>query len=647
MTTTDLKRKQATLLQLEAELVSVTSREPRVDLINQVLAVYVYTKPERAAELLEEQKQLFEGHELPDERLVYLGHLATFLNQRYDYVAAEVALNEARKLVDEYGSISQRIDLYIDLAGNLINQEAMERAESFLEMAVKLLENFPDDELAARADCRYAAMHLGLSNYPRAIQYYLQSLTVIGNRQRELSLKGHYFHTLINTGLGTIYERTGYPHKAIEAYQRTIERSEAIGLKGRQAWNYLNMGNAYWLAGETDKAAHYFNKVLESRADDSTKARAAALGNLGSYYIDREDFAVAEEYVDRAEAAYQALDNEDYVNAATMAIFRAKIREGESGYEEAIEQLKKAATLAELADSPQVLAEAYYELGRLYAETGDYRSAYLAQLHYDDHQLEYRDRLNLQQQRELEAKYESEAREKEAERLKLKAVQLQLRALRAQMNPHFLYNCLNSIQSFITTNKASTASKYLAQFAMLMRRSLEYTNLEYISLEDEIVFLTNYLEINCHLRFEGRLQYTLTVDEELEEDILGVPTMIIQPYVENSIEHGLRGQKPGRIDISFVVQDESTILATVEDNGVGRAQVAEIQAKDPRRSEHRSRGTEITLSRLRLLNTEASGEESSSPVTITDLLDDSGVAAGTRVTVLIPVVDMQLGRYGV
>ncbi|MEL6392737.1 MAG: histidine kinase, partial [Bacteroidota bacterium] len=237
----------------------------------------------------------------------------------------------------------------------------------------------------------------------------------------------------------------------------------------------------------------------------------------------------------------------------------------------------------------------------------------------------------------------AEAREREAELLKLQASQLQLRALRAQMNPHFLFNCLNSIQSFISTKDASTASKYLARFAMLMRQSLEYINLEYISLEDEIEFLSNYLDLNCNLRFDGNLTTDVRVDDDLEEDIIGVPTMILQPYVENAVEHGLRGRKHGHIQIDFSLYNQEAIRAVITDDGVGREMVRDMHALDPTRKQHRSRGTEITLRRLNLLQrSSALLEEGEEPVTISDLYDVDGRAAGTRVEVIIPIQDLSL-----
>jgi len=240
---------------------------------------------------------------------------------------------------------------------------------------------------------------------------------------------------------------------------------------------------------------------------------------------------------------------------------------------------------------------------------------------------------------EMRVKYEAEKTEQEAEMLRLQATSLQLKALRAQMNPHFMYNALNSIQNFITSNDGDSATKYLAKFAKLMRQSLEYSDLEYISLEKEIEFLEIYLNLNQKLRFEKNLTYQIIVGEEIEEDIMGVPTMIIQPYVENAIEHGLRTIEHGLVKVEFNLYDDDNILAIVEDNGIGRERVRERQRKDGYHLNHRSRGTSITKQRLSVLN---KSNKSGFFVRTIDLKDKDGKALGTRVEVKIPIIDLQI-----
>lgn len=629
----------STIRELSAQLRSTSTAAVRIDLIDRLLYYLVYTQPERARALLQEQADLLLQHPLPDQQLSHYFHLSTLDNIGYRFDEAEASLLHALDLIEEYGSIQQRVDALIDHAGTLINLDRQEEAEGQLSKAERLLQTFPNDQLQARLLSRQGGIHLRTGQYSKAIQKYLNAYRYLESKHEEESLKDHYFYTLVNAGLGNVYERMGEYDKAEEAYRRAIHRCESLGLVGRLAWYYLNLGNAHMSTGQYEAAAKYLNLSLENDDDASGSARESAYANLGNCYIQQGRFREAEELLGRAATFFKNADKDYQSNLATIAMWRAQIKVKEADIPQGIRLLEEARDLAEAIGDKLILSEVYRNLADCHAMMKDFKSAYKAQLAYDDYQWQHQDDLNHRKIKELETLYQTEAKEKEAERLKLMASHLQLNALRAQMNPHFLYNCLNSIQSFITTKDASTASKYLAKFAMLMRQSLEYTNKESISLEDEIAFVSDYLDINCHLRFDGKLAYTIEVDDELEEDIVGVPTMIIQPYVENAIEHGLRGRKGGNIHISFKLESDASIRATITDNGIGREKVAAIQAGDPLHAAHRSRGTEITLSRLRLLQPQLAEEE---PVKITDLFNEQGQACGTRVEVLIPTVDLHL-----
>lgn len=134
------------------------------------------------------------------------------------------------------------------------------------------------------------------------------------------------------------------------------------------------------------------------------------------------------------------------------------------------------------------------------------------------------------------------------------------------------------------------------------------------------------------------MQYKIIVDEELEDDIIGVPTMIVQPYIENAIEHGIRPKKGGLIKIVFALFDEKTIKCTIEDNGIGRDKAREMQEKDNYHLNHKSRGTNITEKRLELLHNDRDDKFS---VKIIDLKHPlSNEALGTRVEILIPIVEL-------
>jgi ligand-binding sensor domain-containing protein len=216
---------------------------------------------------------------------------------------------------------------------------------------------------------------------------------------------------------------------------------------------------------------------------------------------------------------------------------------------------------------------------------------------------------------------------------KVRLANNELKALRAQMNPHFIFNALNSIQHFIMSSDEQGASKYLNKFAKLIRSILNNTEKTSVSLKDEVESLRLYIELEM-LRFESKFDYDIRVDSNTDLDFYEVPTLLIQPYVENAIIHGLVPKKEkGKLDIEMKIEN-NFILCTINDNGIGRERSSESKANSVKRG-HKSLGMKITRDRLELLN---SVHNSSLSVNITDLYGDNGEAAGTKVEIFIPIV---------
>ncbi|WP_111591648.1 ligand-binding sensor domain-containing protein [Chitinophaga dinghuensis] len=208
--------------------------------------------------------------------------------------------------------------------------------------------------------------------------------------------------------------------------------------------------------------------------------------------------------------------------------------------------------------------------------------------------------------------------------------QLEMKALRAQMNPHFIFNALNSIQIFMMKNETESAQAYLSRFAKLIRNVLDNSQLNHISVVKEVSMLENYMELE-KLRFTDQFEYSIIVDPQLEADLVEIPTMIVQPFVENAIWHGLVHKKEkGRLTIRFW-EEPGRILCTVEDNGVGREKSAAIKQMQGER--HRSRGLQITRDRLVIYNSRFHVEAG---FEIEDLYQEDGSPAGTRVTLWFP-----------
>ncbi len=235
--------------------------------------------------------------------------------------------------------------------------------------------------------------------------------------------------------------------------------------------------------------------------------------------------------------------------------------------------------------------------------------------------LVFRARLNWVRKRER-------AQEEQARQLN----ELKLQALRAQMDPHFIFNCLNSIDSFIIASDREQASHYLGRFAKLIRLILQHSDSTRVPLEREVEMLRYYLELEA-LRFKTPFTFKVDVDEELEGEPVELPTMLIQPYVENAIWHGLRHKgTAGHLNVRFALRDDR-LECTVEDNGIGREASRELNKQ--RSSVHRSMGMRVSADRLKLYG---ELEQGASRVEITDLKDAQGNAAGTRVVITIPVM---------
>lgn len=212
---------------------------------------------------------------------------------------------------------------------------------------------------------------------------------------------------------------------------------------------------------------------------------------------------------------------------------------------------------------------------------------------------------------------------------------LEQKALRLQMNPHFIFNSLNSIQSYIVSNDTENAINYLAKFSQLMRLILSTSREAYIPLSQEIALLKHYLDLE-NMRFNNRFIYEIRVESGMDTEYIGIPPMIIQPYIENAIIHGFMNKKKGECRLLIQMwEEEDYILCVIEDNGIGREKAMEIKQKSGLMQ--KSQGIIITKERLDILNKQLKNKIS---VEITDLKDETGNATGTRVRLVIPFTDL-------
>ena len=595
----------------------------------------MYTDPAGARALfvqLEAQLTASADEALTTRLLVMRGNLAN-LDYRFEDAAAH--FTEARRRARAAGDAHAEAEVLADYAGTLLNLDRVSEAAQVIDegQALASRAQWPS---AWRLALREGFLRLQVGSVEEALAGFAKAKGAAPElAPADASTKDAYYGALLYAGFGRVYTVGQDLGRASEAYQRVVELCAQFNMRGRLPFHYLDLGRAHMANGRRAEATENLERAIASAGPRDKHALAAANANLGYYALHDEDWATATQRLDAAEHHYRTASPPATSDLSVVHLWRASMHRARGKTGAAEESLIASLETARAGEDRAQEAAVCREIAEYYAELDRYRDAYEYRLLYEQIQREVEEQVRAQRIGELELRHEVEERRRESELLKLKAARLQLKALRAQMNPHFMFNALNSIQEFITSERADEAAEHLAHFARLMRQSLNYSERETITLEEEVDFLGNYLALNRELRFAEAFTYDISVGDELEDDIVGLPAMLVQPYVENAIEHGVRLVERGHISVAFdsPPDDDSVLEITITDNGIGRARAAEQQAR--RSTAHRSMGTAITQRRLELLN---AGGTAAAAVRYEDLLDTDGTAAGTRVHIRLPIL---------
>jgi len=230
--------------------------------------------------------------------------------------------------------------------------------------------------------------------------------------------------------------------------------------------------------------------------------------------------------------------------------------------------------------------------------------------------------------------YIKRIREKEARKADTlkKMTELEQKALKAQMNPHFIFNSLNSIQQYVMEKDTIGANKFITAFSSLIRQTLDFSTRQEITIQEELQYLSTYLELE-KTRMEEKFVYSIQLSDTVSSGEYYIPPMILQPYVENSIRHGIsyRKDKAGRIIINVRLENDK-LICMVEDNGVGRLIAGQFRMRE--RFDRQSRGMSVTADRIEMMNKDT---RQKIELMVQDLIDQNNEPLGTRVTVSFPV----------
>lgn len=508
------------------------------------------------------------------------------------------------------------------------------------------------------------------SNYARALQYHLKAVPLYESLDDPARLARVY------NNIGIVYNALKNDFHALEFFtkaQKLQEKSKdpTVGI------TTTNIGNIYLAQKNYRKALEYYDRSLELlKQYPNPRGLGELQNNLGSYYYQTNNGPKALENWNAALKTFASVG--DKFGSADTYAYLANYYQSTGNTALALENANRSLSLAKELGIPEQVVIAEKMLSDIYSKTGDVNAALL---HYKLYSVA-KDSLNIHEnirksvqaemnyefdKREALRKKESEKREllfseqskrhamqtffivlfilllfgivfliynrlqlKKTLTLQKELAEYEQKALHLQMNPHFVFNCLGSISSFIVQNGSDSAIKYLSKFSKLMRLTLEYSKESLIPIDKEIEGLQNYLELE-QLRFNQIFTFGISKSADIEDD-MALPPLLLQPFVENAIIHGLVPKKEsGRIDITFAVSGDN-LICTIVDDGIGIEKSR--QMKEGSVSVHKSMALDITKKRLEMIKAFTSRK---ADVDITERADNDGHIVGTQVILRLPV----------
>jgi LytS/YehU family sensor histidine kinase len=567
--------------------------------------------------------------------------------------------------------LREKSDDYVMLARNYNNtgllyfrQNNYREALRYYRNALVIKEKLDDKRGQGISLINMANACFYLGNYDLALQYYQQSLALF----EEIGLKPGIANAL--NGCGLVYENMANYNKALDFYNKALKAMEELGA-GREVANiYNNMGNVWSKMHDLTEAKKNYEMALHKRKEiGDQNGIAGSFNNLGIVSRKAGDYEVAISYFNRALQINRKTGNVHEQSLNLHAI--GKVFQLKGNRQKALEYIGKSLELAKKTGSLTMIHQNY----QLYSEIYEALQQPVQALRYYKLAASINDSLfdaqtrneiaNLQtrfETREKQHQIELLTKENEISALRLnrnrlyiitlvlflvfvvitgilfirqqrmrayqRTILLEHRLLRSQMNPHFMFNTLNTLQNLIFEKDKMKALKYLSSFAMLLRLILENSREEFVLFEKELKTMQNYLELQ-KTRYNQKFDYTIDIDENINEELISVPPMLSQPFIENSIKHGILNKEgKGHIRLAYRRQD-GHIICTISDDGIGLKKAAAISKTDE--EEHISLSTAITRERLQLLNRNKKIEEI---IAINDLKKRGG--EGTEVVFTFP-----------
>lgn len=490
-----------------------------------------------------------------------------------------------------------------------------------------------------------------LDNYQKGLQLYLKI-----NHKSGISKSYN--------NIGVVYKSRGKTIKALEYFKKSFKIQEEIGEQTMPV-TLTNIGVIYFENHKLPEAYSYYSKAEKLFKTIENKRGLALLQNYwGDYYSKTKSKDKAEAYYTKALNLYQSIQNKfgaslAMYNLGTLYFEQKKLAQALLVATQSLNYAKEIGILDQIYHSEKLISDIYFAQNQPALSLEHYKNYSIARDSLntlESTQKFDRAEMDFEYQKKETLFKEKNKREhlllvfsiigfllliglilvlinrhqvKKRLTLQKEVAEYEQKALHLQMNPHFVFNCLGSISSFIVQNGTDSALKYLSKFSKLMRLTLEYSKDALIPIDKEIESLQNYLELE-QLRFHDKFNFKIQSSDSVEFN-MGLPPLLIQPFVENAILHGLVPKDGnGLIIIDFDVQNDQ-LVCTIWDDGIGITKSAAI--KENSMKAHKSMALEITKKRLEIMEATIS---KSAQIEIKEL-EENNTVVGTKVTLRLPI----------
>lgn len=621
----------------------------------------------------------FEYAQLTDDKdleRIYLSRKANIYSLKG---AHDLSINTLKELLKNYDlSPSSKIIAIQDIGINFYDMGMIDSALYYYNLVEEAgVKSFPQKWIILLNN--KANVFLFTGRHEESIKCYLEAIRIAD------SINYDYGKSLIKSNLANLYYDWDKFEEAIVIYKESLNYLKSNGLYVNLATNllnigisynsinnldsslvylkraeyysgkiedlslmsniYHNIGRNYFFKNNYDSAIIYYEKALNANAiNENINTKANILHDYALSLAEIQNSSKPLQLIDSAAAIYKNIENSNQI--VDVEFSKAMILQKMGRYEDAAEQLfsyiklkdsvyseekfkkiteletkyKTAEKEAEIQTQKAQIAENELEINRQKSNALTYGILFSGALIISLIILIIL--LRIKQKHQL-IKSELEQHSNE----------LEGRLLRSQMNPHFIFNSLNSIQSYVTSNDPYHAEIYLSKFAKLMRSILENSRHAFVSLEQDLTNLMIYMELE-ELRFEGKFKQKIELDENIDIENTYIPPMMIQPYIENAIIHGLvnKTDNNGKLLVKFEQENDQAIKCIIEDNGIGRDKAIDLKSRGVK--PYKSLGMQVTKERMEVISeiNRVTFEEK-----ISDLKNSKGESIGTKVELSIPI----------